>query len=145
MRGIQKVCRLMQLITRYAHLILSLFNTVSGKWNAFDPAFLQSSDSVLLLILLFQPTICRADSVFPLKIALSHGGSGPHLMRGSLGQPESTPQMASRSVQPFLHGSRLWQNDQPTDRQTDHATPSVTIGRIYIVVRCGLIIRCAIL
>jgi len=33
----------------------------------------------------------------------------------------------SRSVQPFLQGSRLWQ----TDRQTDHTTPSVTIGRIY--------------
>ena len=26
-----------------------------------------------------------------------------------------------------------------TDRQTDHATPSVTTGQIYIVVRCGLI------
>jgi len=27
-----------------------------------------------------------------------------------------------------------------TDRQTDHATPSLTIGRIYVVLRCGLII-----
>jgi len=39
--------------------------------------------------------------------------------------------------------------DQPTERETDrqthHATPSVTIGRIYVVVKCGLIISCVIL
>jgi len=29
------------------------------------------------------------------------GRSGPYLMHGSLGPPESTPQTASRSVQPF--------------------------------------------
>jgi len=27
--------------------------------------------------------------------------------------------------------------DRPTDGWTDHATPSVTIDRIYTVVRCG--------
>jgi len=31
--------------------------------------------------------------------------------------------------------SQLWH----TDRQTEHATRSVTIGRIYIAVQCGLI------
>jgi len=36
----------------------------------------------------------------PLKIAPSHGGSGPH---GSLGLPESSTQTASQLVQPFLH------------------------------------------
>jgi len=30
--------------------------------------------------------------------------------------------------------------DWPTDRQTDHATPSVAIGRIAVLCRCGLII-----
>jgi len=40
---------------------------------------------------------------FP-KIAPSHGGSGPHLVHGSLSPPESSIQ--SRSVQPFL-GDRL--------------------------------------
>jgi len=53
------------------------------------------------------------------------------------GPPESKSQTASRSVQPFLHGSLLWQ----TDRQTDgRQTRSVTIGRIYVymVQRCGL-------
>jgi len=29
-----------------------------------------------------------------------------------------------------LQDSLLWQTDRPTDRQTDHATRSVTIGRI---------------
>jgi len=48
---------------------------------------------------------------FPLKIAPSHAGSGPHLMCGSLGPPESTTQRASRSVQLFLQGSRSWQTD----------------------------------
>jgi len=66
---------------------------------------------------------------FPsLKIAPSHGWSGPHLIHGSLGPPESTTQTASRSVQPFLQGSLVWQ----TDRPTDHATRSVTVGRIYV-------------
>jgi len=58
----------------------------------------------------------------------------PHLTHGSFGPPESTTQTASRAVQPFLQGSRSWQ----TDRQTDHATPSVTIGRIYVVLWCSL-------
>ena len=41
-------------------------------------AFLQCPDSVAeLLILLFQSAICRADNVFSVKIAHSHGGSGP--------------------------------------------------------------------
>jgi len=31
----------------------------------------------------------------------SHGGSGPHLIHGSLGPPESWTQTASRSLQPF--------------------------------------------
>jgi len=29
--------------------------------------------------------------------------------------------------------------DRQTDRQTDHVTLSVTIGCIYVVLRCGLI------
>jgi len=55
------------------------------------------------------------------KGAPSHAASTRHLVHGSLGPRESTSRMASRSVQPLLHGSRLW----PTDRQrlTDHATP----------------------
>ena len=100
-RGIQKVCRLTQLNARYVHCILSLFNIVSCNQNTLSPAFLQSLDYVLeeLSILRYQPAICHADIVFPLKIAHLHGGHlESHLIYRSLGIPKSTPQMASRSV-----------------------------------------------
>jgi len=54
----------------------------------------------------------------------------------SLGPPESTSETASRSVQPFSAGLMVVK-----DKQTDYATPSETIGRIYVLVlrsRCGL-------
>jgi len=58
-RGVQKVRRLTQLVTRYANHILSLFNIVSCNWNALGGAFLQISDSVIeeLLFLVLQPAI----------------------------------------------------------------------------------------
>jgi len=45
----------------------------------------------------------------------------PHLIHDSLDLPESTTQTVdlSRSVQPSLQDSRLWQSDRQTDRQTD--------------------------
>jgi len=43
----------------------------------------------------------------------------------SLGPPESSTQTASRSLQPFLPDSL---GDRPTDRLTDYAIRSVTIG-----------------
>ena len=78
-------CRLVQLYSQDnvgPRRILSLFNIVSCNWNALGPAFVQSSDSVVeeLLTLLSQPAMCRGDSMFPVKIALSRGGSGPHLI-----------------------------------------------------------------
>jgi len=36
--------------------------------------------------------------MFHLKVLLPVGGSGPHLMPGSLDPPESTPKMASRLI-----------------------------------------------
>jgi len=50
----------------------------------------------------------------PPKLSLPIGGSGPHLIHGSLGPTESSTHMASRSVQPFLQGSL---EDRQTDRQ----------------------------
>jgi len=62
------------------------------------------------------------------KLPLPMGGHGLHLTRGSLGPAESSTQTASWSVQPFLQGSIVWQ----TDQQSNYATRSVTMGRIYI-------------
>ena len=68
-RGVQKVRRLAQLSTRYAHHILSLFDIDTCKWNALGPTFLQSSDPVVeeLLFMVFQPAIYRADNVLVVR------------------------------------------------------------------------------
>ena len=44
------------------------------------------------------------------------------------GQPESPSQTASRSIQPFLHGSQLFPTDSQTrtDRQADRQTDRPT-------------------
>jgi len=52
----------------------------------------------------------------PKNIASSHRDLNPHLTHGSLSQPESSTKTASRSVQPFLQGSLVWQTDRQTDR-----------------------------
>jgi len=52
---------------------------------------------------------------------------GPHLTRDSLGPSEPITKTPSRSVQPFFAGLT-----SVTDGQTDHATWSVAIGRIYV-------------
>jgi len=43
----------------------------------------------------------------PSKLPFPMGGSGPHLIHGSLGPPISSTQTASRSVQSFLQGSLI--------------------------------------
>ena len=54
------------------------------------------------------------------------GDLDPHLLHGFLGQPKSSTQMASRSVQLSLQVSVLWQTDRQTDRQT------TLLGHIYV-------------
>jgi len=49
----------------------------------------------------------------PLQNCPFPWGIWTHLIHGSLGPPEITTQMASRSVQRFLQGSRSWQTDKP--------------------------------
>ena len=87
---IHKICT--TYCVTFQHMFLWL------KCNALGPAFLQSSDSIAeeLLVLLFQPAICCAGNVFPLKIATLHGGSRPLVIHDSLGPPESIYQTASR-------------------------------------------------
>ena len=66
---------------------------------------------------------------FP-KIAPSNGGSGRHLILDSLAPSKPTTQMVSRSVQPFCTDDRSVRI--LSIGQTDHATRSVTTGRIYV-------------
>ena len=64
-------------------------------------------------------TLYNGLPVSPSKLPLPMLASGPHLIRGSLGPPESGTQMATWLFQPFLKG---WQTDRATERLTDHAT-----------------------
>ena len=75
-----------------------------------------------------------------LKTAPSHGGSGPPSNRCSSGPPESPK--PKRHFDRFSCFFRAHDRDRQTDRQTEHATPCVTTGRIYVrsILRCGLII-----
>jgi len=52
-----------------------------------------------------------------------------HLMHGFSSAPEFSTHTASRSVQPFFNFAGL---TSVTDRQTDHATQSVTTDHIYV-------------
>jgi len=73
----------------------------------------------------------------PQNCPFPRGDLDTHLIHDSMGPSKPATQTASRSVQPFLQGSLLWQ----TDRQTDDATRSVATGRIYVrsrLLRCGL-------
>ena len=60
-----------------------------------------------------------------------------HLAHNASPQPK-------RHLDRFSRICRAQDCHRPTDRQTDHATPSVTMGHIYVVLRCGLIIMHAI-
>jgi len=64
------------------------------------------------------------------KIATSHGGFEPHLIHGS-SSPPRVHNANGKSIRSAVF-CRAHDRDRPTDRQTDHATPSVTIGRIYV-------------
>jgi len=69
------------------------------------------------------------DARSPSKLLpISMGRSGPHLIHGSLSPPKSSTQAASRSVQPFVQSSLVWQ----TDRQTDGPRYSVGNNRPHL-------------
>jgi len=59
-------------------------------------------------------------------------------MHGSLGPPESPPK---RHLDRFNRFCMAHERGQLTDSQTDHATPSAAIDRIYPLLRCGIKIQ----
>jgi len=88
-----------------------------------------------------RPCIVQWTAPSPIKIAPSQGYLDPNLIYGSL-VPWAHP-----SPQPKQHLDRFSRFSGitiVTDTTTDNATPSKTIGRVYVrstdtVVRCGLI------
>jgi len=104
------------------------------------------SSAVVAQLMADSPYTSQWAAHSPLKTASSQGGSGPRLTHGFIGPAESILQTASQSVHRFCRAhdhDRL--TDRLTGRQTDHATPSVTIGHIEPVLRCGLKLKTAIL
>jgi len=79
----------------------------------------KSIDSVVSAQLTAEsPYTLQWATLFPKLPLLMRGVlAGPHVIRDSLGQSESTIDTASRSVQPFLQGSLAWQTDRQTDKQ----------------------------
>ena len=69
---------------------------------------------------------------FSIKLPLPMGDLGSHVIHGALGLPESSTEMATRSLQPFLQSSIVWQTDRPTDRPIDHAIWPVTKACMYV-------------
>jgi len=60
------------------------------------------------------------------------GDLDPHLTHGSLDQPSPQPK---RHLDRFSRFCTAHDRDRQTDRRRDHATPSVTVCRIYVDLR----------
>jgi len=106
-----------------------------GPIQAHNPNGISIGSAVFAQLTAECPYTLQWDAPSPSKLPLRMGDLDPHLIRGSFGPPESSTRTASRSVQPFLQGSLVWQTDRQTDRPTDHAPRSVTISRIYVGLR----------
>ena len=77
------------------------------------------------------PTLYNGPPLFLLKIAPLHGGSESHLIMVLCVRPTQYPK---RHIdQPFSAELTTM-----TDRLTDHTTPPVIIGCIYVVLQCAL-------
>ena len=74
----------------------------------------------------------------------SPGGAHVYLLVVHVSWAEPNPH-TERHLDRFSRFFMSRDRDRPTDRQTDHATPSVTIGRIYVILRCGLIVHCVVI
>jgi len=147
-RGVQKLRRLTQLITR----ICTPYFVTFQQSPANEMHLAQHFYNAQMLLLkncwscsFSQPFHVQKTFSFKTTARFACGDLDPHPTNASLGQPKSTPQTESRSVQLFWQDSRLRQTNRPTDRHTHHATQSATIGCTYMVVRYSLIISCAIL
>ena len=83
------------------------------------------------------PILYNVPSICLLKISPLHGRSGPPHQIQWFHNPNSM------SIGSAVFAGFTTVTDRPTDRPTNHATPSVTLGCIYVVLRCGLMAAAA--
>jgi len=86
------------------------------------------------------PGMSRACPFSFSKLPLQVWGPGPHLIHTHMVPCTHPSQYPERHFDSFSRFCMAHDRDIPTDRQTDHATPSVAIARIYVALRGGLII-----
>jgi len=93
----------------------SVPHPISGSLGPPDSASQMASigSAVFAQFTAEYPYTLQQAAPFPQKLPFPWEGSGPHLIHGSLGPPESSTQTASWSVQLFLQGSLLWQTNRP--------------------------------
>jgi len=95
-----------------------------GLWTSSNTCFLGPPESItqrarrsvqpfLHSSLQSDPILYNEPPVPSSKLSLPVKDLDPHLIHGSMGPPEFSAKMASRSVRPFLQGSLLWQTDRP--------------------------------
>jgi len=121
---VQRLCTVQCTHTWTDLTVLCIGSCLTGPISLWLDSFL---DGVLLCVI----CMCRFP-VSPSKLPLPMLASGPHVICGSLGPPESGTQMVTWSFQPFLQGSLVWHTDRDTERATDRPSYSV---------RCGVILR----
>jgi len=166
MRGIQKVRRLTQLITRYVPVchLLSLFSILSCNWSALGMVSFQSLHSIVeeSLILLFQPAIFCADNVVPcqncpfpcsdLEIYYNiHRSLGPpaftypkrHLswfscfsMAHSHKRQTNHPTPIC-NTRPHLHSSEVWHNNKLPRMELGHSLSPLSI---HFLIFCSFLL-----
>ena len=68
--------------------------------------------------------------------AWPHGGGPSYMVLG----PTRVHKLNGILIGSAVFAGLTIVTNRPTDRETNHSTPSATIGRICVVLRCGLII-----
>jgi len=91
-------------------IVMEVSGAPSNTWfpgpsQILNPNVISISSAIFAQATAECPYTLQWDTPSPLKIAPFHGGSGPHLIHGSLGPRKFSTQMVSRSIQPFLQGS----------------------------------------
>jgi len=101
-----------------------------GPMRAHNPNGTSIGSAVFAQMTAECPYTLQWFACFRSKLPLHMLASGPHVIRGSLGPPESWTQMATWSFQQFLRGSLVWQTDRATDRPTDRPRCSERIHHL---------------